>query len=247
MSIDRIASVNVFVRDVEAASDFYEGALALPLGRRTPNLLTLYTGKTVLNLIRATGQDLAQVGRTTGLALRMRGTGELGIFARRLEGKGRSISERDIAGWRDGAILEVKDPDNNRLTLYESESVRDDLTFFDGPSAVVVRVKSLRRALETYLGVFELSMLDQPDPNTAIFMPGGTQLILTDRGVYSPAAPTDGETGLCFEVSDPERTFDDLAGRGLRFATPPQLAGTHWVAGVRDQDGNVLTLLGKAT
>lgn len=247
MGIDRIASVNVFVKDLDAAIEFYDGVLALPFGRRTDNLVSLYTGSSVLNVIRAGRDDLAQVGRATGIGLRMRGLGELGVFARRLEGKGRSITERDIVPWRDGAALEIRDPDGNRLTLYESEQVRDDLTVFEGPSCVVVRVRSVRKALETYLGVFELSMLDQPDPNTVVLLPGGTQLVLTDRGAPSPSAPIDGETGICLEISDAERTLDDLAGRGVRFATPPRLAGTHWVAGVRDLDGNVLTLLGKAS
>lgn len=228
-----------------AAQDFWEGALALPFGRATEGVLTLYTGRTVLNVLKAGPDDLAQVGRSTGIALRMRGMGELGQFARRLEAK-HGVSDRDAWRWHDGVAVDLTDPDGNKLTLYESDERRDDLTIFEGPSCVAVRVRNLRKAFEFYIGTLELSMLDQPDPNTAILMPGGTNLVLVDRPLKSPSLPVEGETGVCLELDDAERTLEDLAGRGVRFSTPPQLVGKHWIAAVRDPDGNVLTLLGSA-
>lgn len=244
MAITQIQSVNLFVSESDAVSRFYEDGLALPLARRAPGLTAFYTGDVQLNLVKPAGSDAALVGRSTGVSLRMRGDGELPQVLRRLESKGFSASEKDMVRWRNGARAEVKDPDGNRITLVEDPDWRSDLTFFEGPSSVCVRVKALRPALEFYLGMLELTMDEQPDPSVAILMPGGTQLVLTERGQAFPAIPVEGETGICCTVERPSGTFDELQGRGVRFAQMPQLFGKTWVASIRDPSGNVITLLG---
>ncbi|MBT9556130.1 MAG: VOC family protein [Myxococcales bacterium] len=244
MAITQIQSVNLFVSESDAVLRFYEDGLALPLARRAPGLTAFYTGDVHLNLVKPAGSDSSLIGRSTGVTLRMRGDGELPQILRRLESKGFSASEKDLVRWRNGARAEVKDPDGNRLTLIEDPDWRNDLTFFDGPSSVCLRVKALRPALEFYLGMLELSMDEQPDPNVAILMPGGTQLVLTDRGQPFPAIPVEGETGICFTVERPSGTFDELQGRGVRFAEAPQLVGKTWVGSIRDPSGNVITLIG---
>ncbi len=244
MAIESIQSVNVFVRNLEAAVRFYDDVLSLPLARRADGMATFYSGQrgAQLNVLRAGSEDAGSVGRHTGIALRVREFGDLDSFVRRVEAK---TGRADVSSFRRGNRLELRDGDDNRMALVETQSPEENPPIFDAPASVSVRVRNLRAAMEFYVGLLELPMVDQPDPNSALFFSGTTQLILADRPGITPATPVDGETGICFALDDAERTFDDLMGRGARFAVPPRLLGPAWIASLRDPDGNVFTLYGR--
>lgn len=244
MRIRHILSVNLFVADLEAARAFYEDGLVLPVGRTTDELITFYTGDTQFNLMPGTGDNAGLVGRETGITLRMRGEGDLARMIQRLRDKGYAPSDRDFGPLRRGHRLHLSDPSNNRLTLFEDEGGMDDLSYFDGPSSVTLKVKDLRRSLSFYLTVLELPMLEQPSPDTAVLLPGGTNLVLAASNRWAAATPITGETGLVFVVDDVPAAIDHLQGNRIPFAEPPQTAGGAMVLAIRDPDGNVLTLMG---
>lgn len=245
MAVTAIQSVNVFAKSLDATVRFYDDVLSLPIVRRTDAMVTFYDGRkgAQFNVLRATGEDANNVGRSTGVSLRVREYGDLESFVRRLQAK---AGGGDVTPFPGGNRLESRDPDDNRVYLAEHRDEPDSPAIFDGPASVTVRVRNLRSALEFYVGLLELPMADQPDPGVVVLFSGQTQLLLTDRPGRTPAVPVDGETGICLAMDDAERTFDDLAGRGARFAVAPRLLGPAWLASLRDPDGNVFTLYGPA-
>lgn len=246
MRIRRILSVNMFVPSVDAVRPFYEDGLALQVGRSSSALLGLYPGETAMNLHHEGEEDRALVGRNTGITLRMRGEGDLKRLIKRLRNKGYPCADKDFGAFRGGHRLHIADPAGNRFTLFEDHSADyDDQNFVEGPSSVTVRVRNLQRSLGFYLTTLELPMLDQPARDTAVLLPGGTNLILAEGPSWSPAEPATGETGVVLMCEDPYSAFDHLNGMRVRFAEEPRETGDMLGGVIEDPDGNRLTLLGK--
>lgn len=243
MRFDRILSLSLFSNNPKNLQQFYEGALDLPFGHSTDSSITMYGGDTALNVLLADDETRDQVGRDTGITLRVRGEGDLKRHLARISDRGFNVSS--AGPWRDGFRAHVKDPEGNGLTLWETQLSMDDLHYYDGPSSVTVKVRDLRKSLQFYLAQLELPMLDQPDAKTAILFPGGTNLILTEDGRWPPAEPIRGETGICLLADDPYSIVDMLKGKLVPFAEGPKETASSIAATLRDPDGNRITFIGQ--
>ncbi len=244
MRFRNIQSVTLYFHAVHAARPFYEGALDLPYGRSGGSMVSLYTKETALNLVAADDSTRDLVGRDSGLTLRMRGEGDMSVVAKRLQKEGHGDgTQADY--FRGGKRAHVMDPARNRITLWEDPGDPDDLNMFDGPASVTVKVRNIQRALAFYTMTLELPMLDQPDRTTAVFFPGGTNLIIAESDSWSPAPPVSGETGVCLLVESPYAMIDTLKGRGVRFVEGPVEIEDAVLAQFEDPDRNRMTMLGK--
>ena len=240
MRIRRIQSVNLFVTcSFGEVRRFYEDALDLPFMRISDTRLEFYTGDVQLAFVQADAETQRLVGDHRGLTLRVRNGGDLARMITRLRSKGFDCFDQHFKPHRDGHRLHVQDPSGNWITLLESDDTTDNYNMFQGPSSVTVKVRDIRRAMGFYTTVLELPMQDQPDPYTAIFVPGETNLILSmrDEG-WVAAKPVSGETGVVMHCDDPLAMVDNLKGMQVNFPEEPRQVGTTVLAGFEDPDGN---------
>ena len=241
MQVEGIANITVCVDSVRAVRDFYAEAIALPWGGQRENQIWLYWSPTRITLIEPTAEDRHLIGRTTGVTVRVRGEGDLGRLAGRIGEKGFHVTRME--SFRGGSRLLVNDPSGNQLALWETPDPPDDLNYVQGPSQVAIRVADLRQSLLFYHAGLELSMDDQPDPGTAVFFSGATQLVITEHDKFAPCPPTRGDTGVTLRVDDVEAFVDSLRHRGARIVTEPQNIKGAAIATVADPSGNLLNLL----
>ena len=84
--------------------------------------------------------------------------------------------------------------------------------------------------------------LDEPmgregGPRWIVVAPHGAQSVIVPFAAEDPA--TIGNfTNIIFETDDIATTHEELAGRGVRFAQPPERYGWGWWAQFVDPDGN---------
>ena len=109
---------------------------------------------------------------------------------------------------------------------------------------IAQRVHDLDRAVAFYRDVLALPLLFTAPPSLAFFDCGGVRLML------SPPAPGFDHPGsvLYFAVDDIQATHQELAARGVVFATAPHKIATLadrdvWLADFTDTEGNTLALM----
>ncbi len=242
MRVRSIASITLVTPSIELIRDFYVDHLALPFSVEHPGLLSLYGSDVTLNLLAAPEGGERLAGRTTGMTLRTRAAGDLAQLVDRLRARRLGVDSFEMGVTWGGARVVVRDPAGNRFALWEAPNHRGDLHLFDGPSHVAVRVKNLRQALDFYVGVLELPLIDQIDAQTASFFADTTNLIVTS-GTGTPCPPITGETGICLSVEGMESYLSMLEGKRLSVTRRPPFGG-QMLASVRDPDGNEFMLYG---
>jgi predicted enzyme related to lactoylglutathione lyase len=245
MTIDCVLSVNVFVDQLDAVAAFYVDGLSLPLSSKSASQLSFYYGMTSLNIHQASDADRHSIGRPTGLGLRTRHASDVDQIVKRLRTKFTSQANIATESWARGTRVNITDPANNQLTIWGTDDPNDDEFphLFEGPSIVTIPSRDLRRSLGFYYGVLQLPMMEQPNPQTAIFFHDGCRLIVTANDPWSPAPPTTGESGVCLSTTDLDGLVHNLEHHGISLAEPITGNSTIRGASVRDPDGNLLTLL----
>jgi catechol 2,3-dioxygenase-like lactoylglutathione lyase family enzyme len=246
MHIEGILSVNVFVEQTEQVRYFYEDGLVLPDGLVRDNLLTFFSGESVLNLVAASDTDRPNIGRQTGLAFRVRGEGDLQRYGDRIHSKFSSCMKGTVVNWRGGMWLQLVDPAGNEITLYEDNLNSSTPHMFDSPASVSVRVSDLRDALDFYYGVLQIPLADQPDSDSAVLFYEGTRLILTTGRNGSPTQPASGETGICLTVNDLHGLIGNIQHRRIPMEEELHTGKHQMGASVRDPFGNLITFLSHA-
>ena len=245
MSIDCVLSVNVFVDQLDAVTAFYVDGLLLPLSSESGNLLSFYYGVTALNIHKASEADRHSVGRQTGLALRTRHASDVEQIVKRLRTKFPSQANIAAESWSRGTRATITDPANNQLTIWGTDDPNDDEFphLFEGPSIVTLPTRDLTRSLGFYYGVLQLPMMEQPNPQTAIFFHDGCRLVVTANDPWSPAPATTGESGVCLSTNDLDGLVQNLEYHRISLVEP--IAGNSTIRGAstRDPDGNLLTFL----
>jgi predicted enzyme related to lactoylglutathione lyase len=241
MRVTHVHSVSVFVGSLEQVEDFYANGLLLPFGTSREGLRALFVGDTALALFTAGTEDQALVGRNTGIALRTRGEGDFDQLSRQLQNAGHTLGEQRTTP--SGRAAPIKDPAGNQLWLWDAPNESEFPHLFDAPALVTIGVRDLRRSLPFYHGIMELPMIEQVGPQTAIFFPNSTRVVLASGPEWTPSLPVTGETGLCLSVEDLPSYVDGLRHRGVEIVEETVSNGDLVAAAVKDPDGNQLTLM----
>lgn len=114
--IEKMKNIVVFVRDFEAAKNFYKNLLQLPVANESMAIMEFFPGTTTMGVAMAM-HDAAQplVGRHTGITLQVKDIEEL---CRRLTAAGVKFAEPlEKTPW--GKMAVVMDPDGNQFALVE--------------------------------------------------------------------------------------------------------------------------------
>ena len=112
---------------------------------------------------------------------------------------------------------------------------------------IAIIIHDVPRAVRFYRDVLGLRFLFEAPPKMAFFDCGGVRLMLSlpeTRELDHPSSI------LYFRVSDIRTTRAELGSRGVAFASEPHLVARlpdHdlWLAEFRDEEGNVLALMGE--
>jgi len=114
--IEKMKNIVVFVRDFEAAKNFYKNLLQLPVVNESVAIIEFFPGPTTLGVAMAM-HDAAQplVGRHTGITLQVK---DIEAFCSRLTAAGVKFAEPlEKTPW--GKMAVVMDPDGNQFALVE--------------------------------------------------------------------------------------------------------------------------------
>jgi lactoylglutathione lyase len=116
--VEKIKNIVVFVRDMQAARQFYKEWLALPAGQDTETMMEFFPGQGSSLGVALALHDAAQklVGRHTGITLNVKGLEEL--CAKLVESGAHFTEPLESTPW--GKMAVVADPDGNEFALVEA-------------------------------------------------------------------------------------------------------------------------------
>jgi predicted enzyme related to lactoylglutathione lyase len=117
MAATKLASVNLFTRDIERAKRFYTEGVGLeevPDLSAPPSFVLLRAGACTLTLQDASAPGYSdRVGESIELGF---GVGDVEAAAERLRAFGAEVGPLQQMGW--GTAVEARDPDGHRLNVF---------------------------------------------------------------------------------------------------------------------------------